>query len=313
MSAKTLTINVRNHSLQAQNMFFFQEPAIYTGGPEVYTNSLYMKTLLPYETSGAVLTFSLMVQYYAGVAEQKDAPQVGKPWGRLAASQAIGLTPAPGGQETNNTTTMIIDPSLGLTKPVATTGPQAGSFRIVVPTYDPVLSKYDAGSAVQLIDGGLSLANFVTAQPTTNLDCQPVLVFYVQIGTYTAGTVMNFTQSSQGAAICDFTPGYATYSVDYNADGTWTTQPFASVTGANGRPQLIEATALTEAEVKNEAGTRVISTGFVESFNEPITVQNLNHPEEIEVHKEYQVGGPDHAFIGCMCTDKDGSTAVFAP
>lgn len=68
--ATTITINVQNNSPSLQNFFFFQQPAIYTGGPEVYTNSLYSQALLPYATSGAILTFSLILQDYAGVQQQ---------------------------------------------------------------------------------------------------------------------------------------------------------------------------------------------------------------------------------------------------
>ncbi|HTV38859.1 MAG TPA: hypothetical protein VMF12_20700, partial [Xanthobacteraceae bacterium] len=64
--ATTITINVRNNSSLLQNFFFFQQPAVYVGGQEVYTNSLYAQPVLPYASSGAVLTFSVVLQYYAG-------------------------------------------------------------------------------------------------------------------------------------------------------------------------------------------------------------------------------------------------------
>ncbi|MDI5930157.1 hypothetical protein ELI49_36545 [Rhizobium ruizarguesonis] len=35
-----LTINVKNYESQTQNFHFFQQPAIYTGGGQVYSNSL---------------------------------------------------------------------------------------------------------------------------------------------------------------------------------------------------------------------------------------------------------------------------------
>ena len=202
-----ITVNVRNNSANLQNMFFFQKPADYTGGPQVYTNSLYTAPLLPNATSGAVLTFSINMQFYAGAQQQVNPPRVGESCGMLSASQPIGLTPASGGTPTNNTTSMILTPSLGLSVPVSTDGPQAGSFRIITPTYNPI-ALYNIGSAVNTVQGGIALSNFVEAQPTQNVDCQPVLKFYVATGTYTAGTVMNFTSSSATAALCDATPGY---------------------------------------------------------------------------------------------------------
>ncbi|MHB8883534.1 MAG: hypothetical protein ACYC5H_00375 [Methylovirgula sp.] len=307
-----ITINVRNNSPTLQNFFFFQQPAVYTGGQEVYTNSLYSQALLPYDSSGAVLTFSVILQYYAGVQQQVQPPQIGQPSGQLAASQAIGLTPAQGGTPTNNTTTMTVSPSLGLSVPVSSTGPQAGSFRIITPIFNPVLTNYNAGSAVQTLTGGITLSNFVTAQPNSNLDCQPIIIFYVQTGTYTAGTVMNFTSSSATAAVCNATPGYSTFNVVYNADGTWSVTPFALIRTARGVNVLVEGATAANAEVKNEAGTAVISTGYAADFNAPVTIQNLSNPGAIAQFKEYQVGPTGGPYAGLMCTNIAGNTATFS-
>jgi hypothetical protein len=222
--ATAITINVRNNSPILQNFFFFQQPAIYagTGGAEVYTNSLYSQALPPYAGSSAILSFSLIFQNYAGVQHQITPPIVGQPSGQLAEIQPIGLTPAQGGTPTNNTTTMTVSPSLGLTVPISTVGPQPGSFRIITPVYDPMLTNYNAGSALPTLTSGMVLSNFVTAAPISNIDCQPILKFYVQTGTYTAGTVINFTSSSATAVLCDATSGYMSFSVTYHSNGTWT-------------------------------------------------------------------------------------------
>ncbi|MBB1093204.1 hypothetical protein HUU61_18180 [Rhodopseudomonas palustris] len=317
----TITINVTNNSNSLQNFFFFQQPASYSGGPQVYTNSLYSQALLPYSTSGAVLTFTMILQYYAGVQQQVAPPEVGQPSGQLAAIQAINLTSAAGGPQTNNTTNMTVSPSLGLSVPAWTAGPQSGSFRIVTPTFNPVLANYNAGSAVQSLSGAITLSNFVTAQPTSNLDCQPVIKFYVQTGTYTAGTVMNFTNSSINAAICDATPGFTTFNVTYNIDGTWTVKNMAVSQLANGALGLVErsvnsfgrvlADALN-AQVLNEAGTGVISTGTAPNFNLPTTITNLNNPGGLAVFKEYQVGPTGGPYKGAMCTALAGTTGTFS-
>ena len=319
--ATTITINVTNNSPYTQNFYFFQQPAQYSGGLQVYTNSLYTQTLLPFATSGAVLTFSMILQYYAGVQQQISPPVVGQPSGQLAAIQAINLTPAAGGTQTNNTTTMTVAPSLGLSPPVSTLGPQAGSFRIITPTFNPILSNYNAGSAVQSLSGQITLSNFVTVQPTSNLDCPPVIVFYVQTGTYTPGTVMNFTSSSINAATCDATPGYTTFNVSYNLDGTWTVKNMAVSRMADGRQGLIErSTSSTawspsvaaNAQVMNEAGTGEISTGYAASFARPTTITNLSNPGGISRLSEYQIGptgGPDG---GSMCTSIVDTTGVFS-
>ncbi|WP_336487102.1 hypothetical protein [Methylobacterium nigriterrae] len=300
-----ITINVRNNSLSAQSFFFFQAPAIYSGGSEFYTNSLYTQTLLPYSQSGAVLTFSLVLQFLAGVQQQVQPPVVGQPSGQLAASQPIGLTPAPGGAPTNNTTTMIL-PSLGLTIPVSTQGPQPGSFRIVTPPFNPALQSYNAGSAIQNVSGGITLSNFVTALPNSNLDCQPVLQFYVATGNYTPGTVMNFTSSSATAALCDATPGYQSFNVTYNSDGTWTVQPSAAlrVSRANA-PPIAPPVAPPNAEILNEAGTGVVAQGYAGNFNAPVMVTDLVPPNSVDRLKEYQVGPVGGPYRGRTCTYVD--------
>ena len=221
--ARTITINVTNNSPNGQDFFFFQQPAQYAGVPQVYTNSLFTQPL----PSGMVLTLTMILQYYAGVNPQLLPPRIGQPSGPLAVGQPVNLTPAAGGVPTANTTTMSVTPSLRLSAPVATTGPQPGSFRIITPNYNPALANYNAGSAIELPQGEISFSNFVTARPNINLDCQPALVFYVETGSYAAGTVIDFTQSSAHAAPCDATPGYTTFNVTYNPSGTWTVVPMA--------------------------------------------------------------------------------------
>jgi hypothetical protein len=232
--ATPITINVTNNSTAVQNFFFFQQPAQFSAGT-VYANSLYTAPLLPFTGSGATITFTPTLQVYAGVQQQVQPPQVGQVSGFSAARQPIGVAPgAP------NTTTMTVSPSLGLSVPVSSTpGPAAGSFRILVPTFNPALGNYNAGLAVQSITGQTILSSFVTAQPTGNLDCQPAAVFYVAIGSYAAGTVIDFTQASTNAGKCDTTPGSTTFNVTYNANGTFAVQPFAMALMADGRRMLV--------------------------------------------------------------------------
>jgi hypothetical protein len=47
------------------------------------------------------------------------------------------------------------------------------------------------------------------------------LKYYVALGNYTSGQVMNFTQSSVTAALCDFTTGFTQAQVTLNSNGTW--------------------------------------------------------------------------------------------
>ena len=214
-----LTINVTNLESATQGFYFFQQPAIYTGGATVYSNSLYSDSLGNYSDTGSILTFQVNSQYYAGIQQAHGTPQLGQSSGYASASRAIDLAPATG--TANDWTTASVSP-LGLTQPKVGTGVQPGAFRITTPTYAPP-AVYNVGSAVE-VNGGIALSNFVVANPSNNTDCQPILTYYVQTGAYTPGTVMNFSASSVNAAVCDFTGGHSIINVTLNADGTWATQ-----------------------------------------------------------------------------------------
>lgn len=307
-----ITINVTNLTSSLQNFYFFQQPAIYAGGPQVYTNSLYSAPLLPNSSSGSSLSFSLQLQYYAGVQQQVSPPQVGSPSGQIAAIQAIGLTPAAGGTPTNNLTNMIITPSLGLTAPTTGVGVQPGAFRIVTPQFNPSLTPYNAGSAVKSLAGQVTLSNFVAAPPNANLDCQPILKFYVATGTYTPGTVMDFTASSAQAALCDATQGFTTFNVTYNADGSWSVIPLAAVQSESGGYRLLGAAEAQNVQIYNEAGRAVICTGYAANAAWPLAVANLGNPGALAVNSEYQVSVNGGGRVGCSCTALNGANATFA-
>jgi len=216
------TINVTNNSNSSQDFFFFQAPAIYSGGPTVYSNSLYQSMLQTYANSGSVLTFQMDKQYYAGAQTQTTPPTVGQVAGGTTSIQAVNLTPA-SGSPTSNATNMSVNP-LGLSPATTVVGAQPGAFRIVAPVYNPNADgNFNIGSAVQsTVTGSPAIvSNFIVAQPNQFVDCQPVLTFYVQTGSYTPGQVINFSEASNSAATCDTTTGFTTFNVTYNVDGTW--------------------------------------------------------------------------------------------
>ena len=315
--ATLYTINVTNNSPNSQDFFFFQAPAVYVGGPTTYSNSIYNQTLQSYSKSGAVLTFELLQQYYAGAQTRQNPPIVGQASGFTTASQPIDLTSSTGGG--SNTTQMSVDP-LGLGPAANTAGVQLGAFRIVAPEFNPAVEQYNAGLAV-LSNSQVVLSNFVTVQPNQNIDCQPVLIFYVQTGSYESGEVINFSTSSIGAAECDTTAGYTTFNVSYNADGTWTVQPdtsaalrFAGLTQLIGRANSPAVAAIglsVNTSIKNEAGTSVLCTGSTSNYTPPFQVTNLDHPAALKVRSEYQVGPTNGPFRGRMCTAITGNTATF--
>ncbi|TIX90138.1 hypothetical protein [Rhizobium sp. P44RR-XXIV] len=216
--SKLLTINVKNNQPQTQSFYFFQQPAIYAGGRQVYSNSLFSMALGSYSQTGAILTFQANLQYYAAIQQANTPPQVGQQSGFASASRAIDLA---GSGSPNDWTTATVSP-LGLSAPVNGPGVQPGAFRITTPSFNP-WDLYNVGSALA-VNGGIVLSNFVQANPMYNIDCQPILKYFVQTGSYTPGTVMNFTQSSVNAALADFTSGHTTCNVTLNVDGTWSTQ-----------------------------------------------------------------------------------------
>ncbi|NIF32820.1 hypothetical protein F3J29_11845 [Enterobacter sp. Cy-643] len=308
-----IQINVTNNSPSPKNFYFFQQPAIYSGGSQVYTNSILSATILPSQQGGSVYTFLLNLQYYAGVQQRYSPPLVGQPSGYTSAIRPIELTPAAGGTVTNNCTNMVNTPALGLSIPTTDPSVQKGAFRIVSPTFNPSLEQYNGGSAVQLPNGSVVLSNFVNVDPTSNLDCQPILKFYVQTGTYTAGTVMNFTSSSVNAALCDATSGFTTFNVTYNADGTWTVVPGVQKTSfkATQGGDLIMNESQLNTVIKNEAGTAIVSRGYAANAHSPITVENLTNPGDIYLYGSYLVSVDGGPFIGTDCDSKAGSTATF--
>lgn len=219
------TINVTNNSTSLQDFFFFQAPAIYTGGPLVYSNSLYHSQLSPFSQSGSVLQFQMNTQYFAGAQTQTATPTVGHVSGGTTSSQPVNLAPA-SGTGTNDAVNLSVDP-LGLSPAYSLAGVQGGAFRIVAPNFNPnTYGNYNIGSAIQNASGSpATVSNFITAQPGQFTDCQPVLIFYVQVGSYTAGQVINFSSASTQAASCDTTTGHTTFNVSYNVDGSWTISP----------------------------------------------------------------------------------------
>ncbi|MFT4278828.1 MAG: hypothetical protein QM576_20975 [Rhodopseudomonas sp.] len=245
----TVTINLQNNSTALQNFCFFQQPGQYSSGGQVYASSLLGQPLLTYDSSGAILSFMITLQTYAGVQQQIAPPQPGQPVGQAGAIRAIEPTPAQG-TPTGNTTTMTVTPALGLSPTTVTAGLKTGAFRIMTAAFNPVLVAYNAGVAMQTLAGGILLSNFVTAPPNVALDCTPSLKFYVQIGSYTAGTAIDFLTMSATAAVCDATTGFTAFNVSYNIDGTWTVKNMVSARSRSGEPVLITVSEYTTAATR---------------------------------------------------------------
>lgn len=218
------TVIVENNSPNAQEFFFFQQPAVYSGGAKVYTNSVGHGSLPPYNPQRkSQIEFALLQQYYAGVQRQSYPPVVGQVQTGLISQVVIDIAPQPPGKASPDGTTVVIgDDSLYLDMPVVTSDVQPGAFRITTPPYAPSQHLFNVGLSTINNDGEVLLSNFISGEPSKNTDVQPIVKFYVNTGSYKPGTVVNFTTTSVNAALCDATYGALLFHVTYNADGTWT-------------------------------------------------------------------------------------------
>lgn len=211
--ANPWTINVTNNTRSARDFFLFQQPAEFTGGAQVFSNSLASETLPSQASSGAILTFQVSRQLYAGIQGASDRPQVGQPSGNSSAFRPIDLSPG------NCWVTATVDPPR-LGQPINGQGIQPGMFRITTPAYQPS-TLINVGSAVH-VNGELILSSFIEARPYTNVDCRPSGQFYIGVGGNARGTVVAFAPSRSRAALCDFNGGKTAINVVFNADETWT-------------------------------------------------------------------------------------------
>lgn len=224
-----IQIVLTNNSPQTQNFYFFQQPIVYSGNDTVYSNSIKSIALGSNASSGSAYVFLISTGYCAGVQQSFALPQPGQISGYTTAIRSIGVAPGAGENPTNDSTTMSLSP-LGLSVPISDDSISANFFRIKSPSFDPTLNIYFGGLAVTDVNNITTMSSYVKIEPLQNLDCQPILKFYVQIGSYAAGTVMNFITSSVNAATCDATTGLRTFNISYNANGTWTVTPCVSAT-----------------------------------------------------------------------------------
>jgi hypothetical protein len=239
--ANLYKIIVTNDSPEPQMMFFFQQPAVYSGSPTVYSNSLGSMQIAAQPLVGrSQITFIMELEFYAGVQSRPRPIEVGQ-----ANSGAIAEVPidvSASGTE-DDATRMSVTNGLSLSPPVNSPGVENGTFRIITPIYDPIITPYNAGLAA-IIQGEIILSSFVTANPNQYIDVQPVIKFYVATGDYSAGTVIDFNSSSLIAAVCDATTGREEFFVTYNLDGTWTVGGTPSLKA--GVPEGVSPEPLTD-------------------------------------------------------------------
>lgn len=229
-------INIKNLSNNAMNFYVFQKQAEFTNSgiiPEVISSSLGTGALSSYNTSGAQLHFGFDAQNYAGALSNDvsaassafvsliSTDSTSSATSEVSAVQPIGLTTGQDGEDVKNHTDMTLDP-LGLSQPDYNSEVPTGSFGITVPTYTTSSSLHVyCGCASLNSDGTSTLSSYIAPVPNSQIYCGPAAKFFVKVGNYPVGNVINY--STENAAPCDFSTGYHSFMVEYNADGTFST------------------------------------------------------------------------------------------
>lgn len=214
-------ILLENKSGVIHDFFLFQKPAQYVGGAKIFSNSIY-NTKLRNNTQAQI---TIEQQYYAGT-QQSTSTNVGDVSGEVLSIQPVNLTPA-SGVASDNSVNLLLNP-IGLSFPAPQTGVEAGAFRINTPSYNPATEgPINIGLATRT---GVEdvLSNFILADPAQKVDCQPVVIFYLQTGAFIPGTVINFDESSATAAEMNATDGTLNFHVIYTPEGTWNVSPVSA-------------------------------------------------------------------------------------
>lgn len=233
MTSSTYQIIVRNLSQTTQYFYVFQKQAAFPSSPSpssILSGSLGCQSVGNYASSGAQINFGLDSQVYAGaVSTMQSAPSsqyialISLNAATLsvvtstAAARPVALTTASGSPD--NSTTLTLDP-LGLSVPANQTGIPIGGFAMTVPSYTPLpLPELYCGVAALNSAQAIILSSFVAPAPNAVLSCVPKQIFFVRMGYQPVGSTVTYDESH--SACCDFTSGYATYTVTYKADGTF--------------------------------------------------------------------------------------------
>lgn len=220
-----LILNVKNCQPETQDFYVFREPAIFASGGQVYSNSLFSQSLGNFDATGDLLALLINPQYLAGIQSADGMPEVGSPSGFALATCPIDF--AISSSDSLDWTTAKAIP-LGLTPPVNGSDIQPGAFRITTPSFTaPPCYNVGLADSVNDADGvnkEVVLSSFVLADPIDNIDCIPILKYYIQIGSYAPGDVIDFIQASTAACMADFSGGYSVYTISLLANGQWSTE-----------------------------------------------------------------------------------------
>ncbi|KPH06539.1 hypothetical protein CO657_27820 (plasmid) [Rhizobium acidisoli] len=234
MTSSSYQIIVRNLSQTTQYFYVFQKQAAFPSSlpspASILSGSLGCQSVGNYASSGAQINFGLDSQVYAGALSTKQSASSSQLIALISlnaatrsivtsttAARPVALTTADGSPD--NSTTLTLDP-LGLSAPANQTGIAIGGFGMNVPSYTPLPNpELYCGVAALNSSEAIILSSFIAPTPNAVMNCVPKQIFFVKMGYQPMGSMVAYDESN--AACCDFTTGYATYTVTYNANGTF--------------------------------------------------------------------------------------------
>ncbi|WP_254701535.1 hypothetical protein [Neorhizobium galegae] len=233
MTSSSYQIIVRNLLQTTQYFYVFQKQAAFPMLPSLYpilSGSLGCQSVGNYASTGAQINFGLDSQVYAGALSTRAAVSPSRliallsqnaatlsVVGSTSAFRPITLTTVEGSPD--NCTTLTLDP-LGLSAPANQAGIAIGGFGINVPSYTPLPHPELYCGVVALNNNqAIILSSFVAPVPNAVMNCIPKQIFFVKMGYQPVGSTVAYDESN--TACCDFTTGYATYTVTCNANGTF--------------------------------------------------------------------------------------------
>lgn len=231
MTSSSYQIIVRNQSQTTQYFYVFQKQAAFPSltSPSILSSSLGCQSVGNYASSGAQINFGLDMQVYAGALSTGPAVPPSQFIALISldatrsivstttAARPITLTTSSGSPD--NSTNLSLNP-LGLSAPIHQSEVPVGGFAMNVPTYTPMpVPELYCGVAALNNDQAIILSSFVAPPPNVIMSCVPQQIFFVKTGYQPPGSDVSYDETN--AARCDFTTGYTTFNVTYNANGTF--------------------------------------------------------------------------------------------
>lgn len=215
--AITYTIRVDNELPAPIDVYFFTAPAKFNKKNAEYVNSVATKVVQPNGTSQAKFTFT--TKFYAATLNHNEFAS-----GPVSTS-SISLQPMSFGEYTDLDVDKNGDPFLKPPRsPTATENAVAGgAFVINTPEFMMTkMSNPNYHIGLGAITNGLeTITSFTQAMPGMTYNVQPIVKFYVAIGSMQKDTNVKFVGSSATAAECDATEGNTNFRVTRKRNGTW--------------------------------------------------------------------------------------------